>query len=387
MTLHIADFLPIEALRALPKLSPSQIAPSHASFTQTLFTQTPFPQMGFTQTGFIQPNVHPTDLNPSGINPSGLNPSGLNPSDCGPADCGPAGPNLTVPTRFAPLQPATPQPASPLQPSQTQPGPATRHFPVLFLSDLHLGSRACRGDQLLSFLQAHTADVIYLVGDIIDTWLPLGAHWTPSQHQVLALLIDRARHGTRLIYTPGNHDAFFRRFNGHKLPGVEVVDHIIHHAADGQRYLVVHGDSCDIFDRHFPILSRISTRIDSGVRGLIGWVNHQRARNGWAEWTLMDVLVKAFNDAVRACDAFEARLADLARQHGTDGIICGHFHKPALNSDHGVSYANCGDWVENATALAETASGRLLLIDWARHGLEMPAADVHMGFGKAAAGI
>ena len=65
-----------------------------------------------------------------------------------------------------------------------------RHFPVLFLSDLHLGSRACRDDLLLSFLQAHTADVIYLVGDIIDTWLPLGVHWTAAQQQVLARLAE-----------------------------------------------------------------------------------------------------------------------------------------------------------------------------------------------------
>lgn len=278
-----------------------------------------------------------------------------------------------------------PPPAPPPAPSPALRG--VRHFPVLFLSDLHLGSRACRDEALLSFVQSHTADVIYLVGDIIDTWLPLGAHWTKAQHQVLAILFDRARQGTRLIYTPGNHDAFFRRFIGQHMLGIEVVDRIIHQTADGQRYLVVHGDESDIFERHFPVLSRVSARIDSGVRGLIGWINRQRARIGWREWALVDRLVKTFNDAVRACDAFEARLADLARASGTDGIICGHFHKPALHSDHGVAYANCGDWVENATALVETASGRLLLIDWAQHGVEIPVPDVHMEFRKAAPGI
>jgi UDP-2,3-diacylglucosamine pyrophosphatase LpxH len=271
-----------------------------------------------------------------------------------------------------------------------------RHFPVLFLSDLHLGSRACRDEALLSFLQGHTADAIYLVGDIIDTWLPFGAHWTAAQHQVLAILLDRARLGTRLIYTPGNHDAFFRRFAGQDMLGIEVVDRIVHEAADGRRYLVVHGDESDVFDRYFPRLSRLGTRIDSVVRGLIGLINRQRARLGWAEWALVDRLVKGFNDAVRACDPFEERLADLARAHGTDGIICGHFHKPALHSDHGVAYANCGDWVENATALVETASGRLLLIDWATHGtetlaehagLDMTPADAHMGFAKTAKSI
>lgn len=276
-------------------------------------------------------------------------------------------------------------PVEALTPPQATDGP-TRHFPVMFLSDLHLGSRACRDKALLSFLQSHTADTIYLVGDIIDTWVPLGAHWTAAQHQVLAILLDRAHRGTRLIYTPGNHDSFFRRFNGQKLPGIEVVNHILHRAADGRSYLVVHGDCCDIFDRNFPWISRISTRIDSGVRGAINWLNRQRARMGWAEWALAERLVKVFNDAVRACDGFELRLADLARSHQADGIICGHFHKPALHSDHGVAYANCGDWVENASALVETAAGRLLLIDWALQGVEIADAEVHIGFQEVASG-
>ncbi|MGV8986853.1 MAG: UDP-2,3-diacylglucosamine diphosphatase [Cypionkella sp.] len=282
-------------------------------------------------------------------------------------------------------------PAGALVPPTASAAPQ-RHFPVLFLSDLHLGSRACRDQALLSFLQSHTADVIYLVGDIIDTWLPFGAHWTPAQHQVLAILLDRARLGTRLVYTPGNHDAFFRRFIGQDMLGIEVVDRIVHEAADGRLYLVVHGDEGDVFDRNFPRLSRLGTRLDNAVRGLIGAVNRQRARVGWREWQLVDTLVKRFNDMVRACDAFEPRLVEVARAQGLDGIICGHFHKPALHSDHGVAYANCGDWVENATALVETTSGRLLLIDWAAHslekaGLEMHGPDVHMGFAKTAKGI
>lgn len=270
----------------------------------------------------------------------------------------------------------------------------TRHFPVLFLSDLHLGSRACRDDLLLSFLQAHTADVIYLVGDIIDTWLPLGAHWTAAQHQIMAILFDRARQGTRLVFTPGNHDAFFRRFIGQSMLGVEIHDRILHKAADGRRYLVVHGDETDLFDAKFPKLSRLSTRLDSAMRGLIGWVNTRRQRRGLPKSDLAERVVKRFNDMVRACDAFEERLSDVARKHQADGIICGHFHKPALHADHGVAYANCGDWVENATALVETASGRLLLIDWEAHGaqcataerlsLEMGLSPVHMGYAQAA---
>ena len=45
-----------------------------------------------------------------------------------------------------------------------------RRFRTLFLSDLHLGTRGCQADRILDFLRFHDADVIYLVGDIVDGW-------------------------------------------------------------------------------------------------------------------------------------------------------------------------------------------------------------------------
>ena len=41
------------------------------------------------------------------------------------------------------------------------------HFRTIFLSDIHLGTRGCQAERLLSFLEAHTCDNLYLVGDII----------------------------------------------------------------------------------------------------------------------------------------------------------------------------------------------------------------------------
>jgi UDP-2,3-diacylglucosamine pyrophosphatase LpxH len=263
---------------------------------------------------------------------------------------------------------------------------AARHFPVLFLSDLHLGSRACREEMLLSFVETHSADTIYLVGDVIDTWMP-ARHWTPGQQRILALLLARAAEGSRLVYTPGNHDAFFRRFIGEAMMGVEILDRVIHRTAAGQSLLVVHGDEGDVFEKHFPRMTRAVARIDGAFRGAVAGWNRARARMGLAPSALADRVVKWVNDAARACDAFEERLSGLARAHGADGIICGHFHKPALHSDFGALYANCGDWVENASALVETVGGRLMLIDWAAErasvGVEIPRAKAHMGLSPA----
>ena len=48
--------------------------------------------------------------------------------------------------------------------------PNVRHFRTLFISDVHLGSKAAKADFLIDFLRHHEAETIVLVGDIVDGW-------------------------------------------------------------------------------------------------------------------------------------------------------------------------------------------------------------------------
>ena len=68
---------------------------------------------------------------------------------------------------------------------------APRHHRSLFLSDLHLGALGCRADLIRDFLEANSADTIYLVGDILDIWHPLTLTWGPAQDRIIALLRQR----------------------------------------------------------------------------------------------------------------------------------------------------------------------------------------------------
>lgn len=54
----------------------------------------------------------------------------------------------------------------------------------IFLSDIHLGTKACQADQLLDFLKAYTSEHLFLLGDIVDLWAMSrgGVHWTPEQN-------------------------------------------------------------------------------------------------------------------------------------------------------------------------------------------------------------
>lgn len=250
----------------------------------------------------------------------------------------------------------TPSHEDPLIPKQ----PSDPSFSSLFLSDMHLGARACRDEALLAFLQTHHAKRIYLVGDIFDTWHAIGAHWSAAQHDIISLLLTRAQNGVEIIYTPGNHDAFFRPYIGTKIGNIAIANHALHQSANGKRYLVIHGDSVDIFAGRFPLVSRLAAKAENSLRGFGNALQHLLRRFDLPIGDQVDWLIQRVNTMIRAQDDFQSRLADLARKHGADGIICGHFHQPALHDEFGVTYANCGDWVENATALAEDHTGALV---------------------------
>ncbi|MCR8725902.1 UDP-2,3-diacylglucosamine diphosphatase [Frigidibacter sp. ROC022] len=238
----------------------------------------------------------------------------------------------------------------------------TRHQ-TLFLSDMHLGARGSRPDLILRFLQENEAETLYLVGDIADNWHPLAQNWTEPHHQVLHHILDLARNGTRVIYIPGNHDAFFRQYAGTDFGGIEVRLEATHRAADGRSYLVVHGDCADVFARRAPLLARLGSLIETGAHHLDGLMRSISRRMRKSEWTGIARMIDATNATIRHWDRFEERLSDLASARGHDGIVCGHFHQPALHSAHGVIYANCGDWVGSNTALAEGFDGQIRLLE------------------------
>jgi UDP-2,3-diacylglucosamine pyrophosphatase LpxH len=59
---------------------------------------------------------------------------------------------------------------------------------------------------------------------------------------------------------------------------------------------------------------------------------------------------------------YEDALAQLAYDHGCQGIICGHIHHPERKMINGIDYLNAGDWVENMSAVVEHSDGHLELL-------------------------
>jgi UDP-2,3-diacylglucosamine pyrophosphatase LpxH len=237
-----------------------------------------------------------------------------------------------------------------------------RRHRSIFLSDLHLGTRQSRPDLVMSFLARNTADTIYLVGDIVDNWHPLAGNWRADHHAMMRHLLDLPFTGVRVVYVPGNHDAFFRNYVGSTFGGIEVAWKADHVAADGKRYLVTHGDVCDVFSERAPILGRAGCMIERLAWGMDVAQRHIAKRLGLPEWLGIETAIARTNAAIRRHDRFEERLVGLAMQGGYDGIVCGHFHQAALHDDLGAVYANCGDWTGNNTAIVEDFDGQLTLV-------------------------
>jgi UDP-2,3-diacylglucosamine pyrophosphatase LpxH len=128
-------------------------------------------------------------------------------------------------------------------------GPA--RFRSVFISDVHLGTPGCQAAALLDFLKHHPSDVLYLVGDIIDGWqLRRRWFWPQSHNDVVQKLLRRARKGCRVIFVPGNHDAFARQFDAHSFGGIDVQTQALHTTADGRKLWVIHGDDFDAVVQH-----------------------------------------------------------------------------------------------------------------------------------------
>ena len=234
----------------------------------------------------------------------------------------------------------------------------------VFLSDIHLGTRACQAERLLDFLRDYPAQQTYLVGDIIDFWaMRRGIQWTGAQNTVVQKLLRRARHGERIVFIPGNHDEALRDYIGVAFGDIEVAREAVHQLVDGRRLLLVHGDAFDQVTRHHRWLAVLG---DVGYNLLVrcnGWLSWWRRKLGVpGYWSLAGYAKRRVKTALSFVFDFEESVLRHARQRGLDGVICGHLHWAALREGESGLYANCGDWVDSCTAIVEHFDGRLELI-------------------------
>src|SRR5574343_41487 len=60
-------------------------------------------------------------------------------------------------------------------------------------------------------------------------------YWPQAHNDVVQKLLRKARKGCRVVFIPGNHDEFARKYLGHNFGGIEVVKEWVHETADGRK--------------------------------------------------------------------------------------------------------------------------------------------------------
>lgn len=240
------------------------------------------------------------------------------------------------------------------------------HVRSIFLSDIHLGTRACQAERLLDFLREYSSDHLFLVGDIVDFWaMSRGVHWSPAQNTVVQKVLRRARHGEQVMLIPGNHDEALRDYVDARFGDIRLARQHVHVLADGRRFLLTHGDEFDQVTRYHrwvAILGDVAYDLLVRQNRWLSWVRRHMGRPGY--WSLAGYAKRKVKTAMQFIFDFEDSVVHTVRELGLDGVVCGHIHWAAIRDVGGVTYVNCGDWVDSCTAILEHTDGRLELLEW-----------------------
>jgi UDP-2,3-diacylglucosamine pyrophosphatase LpxH len=92
-------------------------------------------------------------------------------------------------------------------------------------------------------------------------------------------------------------------------------------------------------------------------------INLVRRRFGLGYWSLSAYAKKRVKDAVSFIGRFEEEVVRYAKKFSVDAVLCGHIHSAAIRQFGGVTYYNCGDWVESCSALVERQDGVVEIVN------------------------
>ena len=157
--------------------------------------------------------------------------------------------------------------------------------------------------------------------------------------------LNAARQGSRVVYIPGNHDALPARLlrgafcrnrgRGYGDPPRRGWPPLSRH---------VHGDHFDRMIKHARVRGYWPSRQSRGTRDQCGG---QRCQPLDGSSLLAVAMGQAkVQERHQLYRRFEKALAEVAKHHGADGVICGHIHHAVIH-ENGIRYINCGDWIES----------------------------------------
>lgn len=238
-------------------------------------------------------------------------------------------------------------------------------YRTIWISDIHLGSPNCQAEKLLAFLKDNESEYLILVGDIIDFWaLKRNRYWPETHNTVLQKIMRKARHGTKVVYIPGNHDHRMRDYDGFVLGNIQIRDEYLHDLANGRQMICLHGDQFDVVTKYHKWIAVLG---DVGYTALVALnrlLNRFRTAFNMKPWSLSAYVKDSVKTLVNVISDYKESFTVYSKSLGLRDIICGHIHHAEISISDGITYYNCGDWVESLTAIVEDLNGDIRKIHY-----------------------
>jgi UDP-2,3-diacylglucosamine pyrophosphatase LpxH len=243
------------------------------------------------------------------------------------------------------------------------------YFPVVVISDLHLGMVGVQAEMLYEFLSHIRCDKLIINGDIIDGYRlnrRKGDKAFPEMHARVMDAINRhIADGTEVYYVPGNHDDNLRESGimGKSLYGVQFADPLLFDDPKGRRIAVVHGD---LFTRKLEnhMLHTASLRASDALALANKAIDKVASSVTGRHVAPVARIWEKGQRHISLCDEFRTAALNFMQGNNADAVFTGHIHLPELTHTMKGLYGNSGDWVDNCTALVMNADGDWQLLDW-----------------------
>jgi UDP-2,3-diacylglucosamine pyrophosphatase LpxH len=234
---------------------------------------------------------------------------------------------------------------------------------AIFMSDLHLGTKACNSDLILDVLTHYDSQYIILNGDVIDFWqLGFSKSWTAKHNNILRLLFKKARDGTKIILTIGNHDEILRDYEPFNLDNILVINQYAYKSIKYGDILFIHGDAFDFIIKSNKWLAKFGAILYELLIKINHIFNKFRKIFGMEYWSLSKFLKKETKKRFKILRNFDNMIVEYAKRHNYSTICAGHIHIPEMKYIDGIMYMNCGDMCETGSFFIEKSDGEIELI-------------------------
>ncbi len=234
---------------------------------------------------------------------------------------------------------------------------------TLFISDLHLCAERPQKLELFKQLlrgSARDAESLYILGDLFEAWAG-DDDSTPPHNEIIQELADYTQSGHQLFLMRGNRDYLMSQQFA-RMTGGQLLDDEIEITLNGEKTLLMHGDTLCTEDVKYQIFRRIVNNVFS--RNVFMIFPYALRTKIWHK--IRSATKKSSQKkSEMLVDVYQPTVEKKMRQHSVLSLIHGHTHRQAIHQfkidGQDAKRIVLGDWIHKDSILVADATGCSLL--------------------------